>query len=514
MRASPALLLALAAALAACGPAKEREPNDDFSTATPIKPGRVEGTLSSASDVDFYRIDNDEEPAALSAHLSGIREADFVVSVFDKNRRELKRYDETGVGGDEDVEDVGLKEGPSYIRISNKNPAFANPTQKYVLTTRLQRGPGHETEPDETPQTASALEVPGVTRGHYFPSRDLLSQDTSYPEVDWYAINVPQSGLFLLDIDVSGVPGVDPEFEIYDANGYLLKQVEGGGQGLGVSLKNFGVHGPARYHLRLRALDGASNPDVAYEILTELLPYDGRVEFEPNDQRVDATALTGGSISGTIAPAGDQDWYKVSVTTDEKQLLSANVTGVDGVDLVLRAADALGDTILTVDNAGQGQPETLTGLGVAKGDYYLIVSDKSGRLANPNEPYVLTARLDAWQPGLEYELDDSTASAQPINIGESVDGYFGWAGDVDCYRFNVYSKGTVVFELAGVLNVQPTATLLDQDGRPIKTWTADKPGKSLLFERELEAGTYTLRLAAQAGQDNVRDKYSLRLKIR
>src|SRR5437868_3373577 len=93
----------VAAALAACGPAREKEPNDDFGQATPVKAGRVQGTLSSASDADYYSIDNQEMPAALSAHLSGIKEADFVVSVYDKDRKELKRYDETGVGGDEDL---------------------------------------------------------------------------------------------------------------------------------------------------------------------------------------------------------------------------------------------------------------------------------------------------------------------------------------------------------------------------------------------------------------------------
>ena len=34
------------------------------------------------------------------------------------------------------------------------------------------------------------------------------------------------------------------------------------------------------------------------------------------------------SISGTIAPAGDQDWYKITVDSGTKQLLRAELSGL------------------------------------------------------------------------------------------------------------------------------------------------------------------------------------------
>jgi hypothetical protein len=505
----------LAAALCACGKTGEKEPNDDFPNATPVKAGRVEATLSSAKDVDFYRLDSAEDTTVLAAHLNGIRDADFVVSVYDQDRRELKRFDETTVGGDEDVSDVGLRRGAAYIGVSNKNAQFANPAQPYTLELKVLRGPGREREPDDSPQTASKLELPGVTRGHYYPSRNLLSGDTDYAELDWFKVDIAQQGLFLLNIDVGEVSKVDAIFEIYDTNGYRIKEVDSGGVGQGESLKNFGVRGPAQYALKLWAKNGAANAEVPYEILTELIPYQGKTEFEPNDQRVDATPFAQDSITGAIAPEGDQDWYKVVVGEDAKQLLRASATGVEGLDLSLRLADSLGNVLLAVDNMGKGQPETLTGYGVTKGEYYLILSEKTGRKADGRQTYTLAKSLVAWQPGLEFELNDSTAAVQQLKVGEAVDGYFGWKGDADHYQFNVYNKGTIVFELAGVLNVQAAATLFDQDVKELQTWSASKPGDSLLFERELDAGTYTLRLkAAKEDQNNVRDKYSLRIKVR
>ena len=70
------------------------------------------------------------------------------------------------------------------------------------------------------------------------------------------------------------------------------REVDGGGPGEGEKLRNFGVRGPVQYYLRLRAKSKFSgNPDVRYELLTELIPYSGASEFEPNDQRADATPL-------------------------------------------------------------------------------------------------------------------------------------------------------------------------------------------------------------------------------
>ena len=498
----------------ACGAQKEREPNNDFSAATPIRPGKVQGTISSPADVDYYRLDATQD-AVLSVHVGGIRDVDFVLSVWDKDRQELKRYDETGAGGDEEALDIGVHPGPVYLILSNKNEKADNPTQPYAMEVKLDKAVGRELEPNDTPQTASPLDIPGVTRGHYFPSRNLLSGDTDYLEQDWFRINIPQAGLHLLNIDLSEVPKVDPVIEIYDTNGYKVKEVDSGGVGEGESLKNFGARGPVQFLMRLYSKHRTGNPDAAYEILSELIPYQGRTEFEPNDLRGDATPFEGETIEGTLAPEGDVDWYKVTVKDDSKQLLRATVSGVEGLDLVLKFCDALGNVLVTADNMGKGQPEVVTGIGVSKGDYYLVVSEKTGRKADGRHPYTLTKTLVPWQEGLEYELNDTTAAAQAIKIGDSVDGYLAPKGDVDYYQFNVYQKGTVLFELAGVLNVQFSATLLDQDSRKVQSWSAPKAGEPLSFEKELEAGTYVLRLEGSSpDQNNVRDKYSLRLRIR
>ena len=512
----PALFLC-ACFLWACGPAgDDSKPNHDYLHAAPLKPnGKARRAFSSPDAEDWYKIEITRDSGILDLHIGGIRDIDFVLSFRDQDRQELKRVDETGLGGDEDLLDLGVRRGEYYVVVSNKNPKAGNTTQKYVLSSRLESSAGREMEPNDTPQTATLLEANGVMRGHYWPITNPLSMNEDKAEEDWFRLQVDRAGTFALDLDLSGVPNVAPVMEIYDANGYKLREA-GGGVGEGAVLKDFGVRAPAAYNLRLRPRGRRmGNPDVFYELLNELRPYDGRTELEPNDQRQDATPFERDSLTGHIAPAGDVDWYRVNAATSPKQILRADLSAVPGMDLVLTVADEMGRTLLVVDNGGPGAPETLTGLGVTNATYYLIVSEKTGKASDIRHAYTLAKTLTPWQPGLEWEPNDSMETAQALKVGESVDGYLAPKGDVDFYEFNVYQKGIISFELTGVLNVRWSAELFDQDNRLISSMAAGKTGEALLLEKELDPGTCWIKLkAADPGQNNVRDKYSLRLKAR
>ena len=501
--------------LTACGPAKEKEPNDSHQQATAMRPGqKATGTIQNGNDHDWYRLEVKED-GVLSARIGGIRDIDFVLSVLDKDRRELKRVDETTVGGDEQALDVGVSPGPYYVLVANKNAEAKNPDQPYELATTLIKGGNREREPNDGALTAQPVEAGGLVRGHYWPTRNLLLDDPEAAEEDWFAVVVDRPGLFLLNADLSETPKVDPILEVDDTNGYKLKELDGGGVGEGESLRSFGVRGPAKYLLRLRAKNkNMGNPDVPYDLMTELLPYQGRNEFEPNDQRADATPLELESIQGLIAPPGDQDWYKLEVSTAAgKQLLRAELSGMPGMDLTLSLRDALGNEIVTVDNMGREQPETLTGYGAAASELYLVVAEKSGRRAEGRQGYTLAKKVIPWQAGLEWEPNDSTATVQSLKIGDSVDGYFAPKGDADWYEFNLYQRGTVELELTGVVNVSATVALFDQEYNQLGASAAPKPGEPVVLKKELDRGTYVVRLkAADALQNNVRDKYSLRVR--
>ncbi|MBI5202970.1 MAG: hypothetical protein HY925_15370 [Elusimicrobia bacterium] len=497
---------------AACGPVKEREPNDDYTRAVPVKAGRsATGTLAGASDLDWYKVEAPRD-GLLSVRLSGIREADWVLAYRGPDRTELKRVDETSIGGDEQLLDLFLTKGEHYVVVSNKNEKASNPSQSYLLELAFEPAPGREFEPNDRATSATELAPGGSLKGHYHPGTNPVAEDLQ--EEDWFRIHVDTGGLRLLNIDVSEVPKVDSVLEVFDSNGYKVREADAGGVGEAESLRNFGVRGPAEYKLRLRSKGRAGNAETPYQLVTEFLPYQGKLEFEPNDQRSEATPFEADSIGGTIAPAADADWYRLAAATETKVVVRAELTAAAGMDLVLQVMDDVGNPLATVDNMGKDQPEVLTGFG-ARSEQYLVVTEKTGRKGDSKQTYTLSRTMTPWQAGLEYELNDSSKTAQAINPGESVDGYFAPKGDADFYEFNVYQKGAVLLELTGVLTVRATAALFDQEDKPLAAAEAKKAGESLSLEAALEPGTYVVRLApAEPAQANVRDKYTFRVRMR
>jgi len=244
------------------------------------------------------------------------------------------------------------------------------------------------------------------------------------------------------------------------------------------------------------------------------LPYRGQLEFESNDHRLEATTFEQESIQGYIHPKGDIDWYKISLDKDSRLILTARLEGLPEMDLKLKFCDVLGHPLIIVDNHRRGKPEVLTGVGVSGGEYYLVVSEKTHKKSNTRQSYTLSKKLIPYQEGLEYEVNDSSSSTQSIEVGKILNGYLAPAGDTDWYEFNIYSEGTAVFELTGLLNVRWTLSLYDQEYNEIMAKLAEKIGQPLRLEKSLKTGTYAVRVRAKnKNQNNVRDKYTLRIKV-
>jgi len=157
----------------------------------------------------------------------------------------------------------------------------------------------------------------------------------------------------------------------------------------------------------------------------------------------------------------------------------------------------------------------MTGWGLTGGDYHLVVTEKSGKRFDSRQTYSLRRKLIPHQPGLEWEPNNSSGTVQPLKVGESVDGYLAPKGDEDWFEFNLYQKGVIVLELTGVINAAPALTLFDQEYTELAAAAAPKPGDPVFLERELDRGTYAVRLKpADAAQNNVRDKYSFHIRAK
>lgn len=383
-------LLLSAVLLAACGrkpSVPEAEPNDAHAQAH-VLTGEctVDGTLNSSDDVDIYRLEV-AEPHNARVRVSGVPNADLVLSLLDSGRRELKRYDETGPDGQEEAVDLGLDPGSYYLKVSVKGTGRVAYTKPYALTLDYEPMDGREREPNESAAQATPM-ADAAAGGRYFPARHWLAEDKA--ERDWLSLSVPQDRPMVLDAELSGVPGVDPILMVCDGDGRRVREASPASSGEGTALRGIGLSGPKAFAV-LRAQGPASNPRDSYRLQTSWRRWMGDAELEPNESAAAATPFDGESMTGALAPVGDQDWYRFSAPAGGA--LSVELAPVADLDLTLSLRDAQGKELKRADASGKSGGEAIAGVPLAAGDYFLAVSEKSGKVDDAYFTYVLKKSL-------------------------------------------------------------------------------------------------------------------------
>ncbi len=193
-------------------------------------------------------------------------------------------------------------------------------------------------------------------------------------------------------------------------------------------------------------------------------------EQEPNDTPARAQGLDPEErVQGALQRAGDEDWYRVGATADG-QVLSATVSGVVGLDLVLEAYDAAGQRLMRVDNGQQGSGEVLVNLAVEAGGYTLRVLEKGGQASGAGT-YRLSYRLRAREPGEEVEPNWKAALATPLALEAEATGYLGWPTDTDWYRLDLGTPeagARLRVEFDGLDDVRAGLSVRDSAGKVLQ----------------------------------------------
>jgi hypothetical protein len=231
--------------------------------------------------------------------------------------------------------------------------------------------------------------------------------------------------------------------------------------------------------------------DAAPVIVVPAPVYDGGApgtatdEVEPNDSSDVATPLAiGGSVRGKIDPDADADFYRVEVT--QAGALTVTTSLVDA-DLTLDIEDAGGTIIAKSDRGAARIREGVPNLGVQPGRYTVIVRKKPppakktpkpkkgappppAPVPGPPVSYEVTASLAAPAPNVEREPDDDRGTANDLIVGDTVQGFVGWTGDVDLWKLSVEtlsSKNSIDIEVGSVEGVALTVELADGVGQPL-----------------------------------------------
>jgi len=147
---------------------REREPNQDLATATPIAFGTpVTGFLGARigprePDKDLYRVlGTDDRERIVSVHVSGIRNIDLALTLRDTAGSVVATVDEGGVGASEAIYRRRTR-GALVVEVDevmrpDQPWAIENVSDAYTLEVDLDRKDGYEVEPDGTASDANPI---------------------------------------------------------------------------------------------------------------------------------------------------------------------------------------------------------------------------------------------------------------------------------------------------------------------------------------------------------------------
>ncbi|HPQ54024.1 MAG TPA: hypothetical protein PK253_12310 [Spirochaetota bacterium] len=490
----------------------EVEPNNTFNTAMKLEDnGAVTGYFNSADDVDCYQVTL-HEPAVLDISLNAVRGINHSIKIWrrDGEPRLLKYIDDFRKSSPERFCNMYADRGVYYITVQHgdKDPKRPNTENPYTLSLKARSLAFlEEKEPNDGHISATPVTVGKEISGYFSPVYDRLNQNADHPfrEEDWYALDIVLEGETpsLIDVELSGVPGVNSVLYVYNAAMGEVGAYNVHGIGKGESARGIGVTASGRYYIMVTTEGYQSNCDVPYQIYVSQRPYDSTMEMEPNNTVGDANPLQQSEISGKIFPGGDKDMYKIP-GPGRPTMFTIEAAPPETIDISVNVYNEAGETISGANQGKKGVPEILPNVYASKSLYVEVLSrrgdsDEQGtyRLMVSSQPYI---------NGYEIEPNGKKASATAVSA-DTVTGYTSFQGDVDYYFLEYPKRKTLRFTAKAALGSKIKVSVTDPLGYIIrserisgdaeKSFTEMIDGKGYLIIESLEANyrePYTIEI--------------------
>ncbi|MBM7117711.1 ABC transporter substrate-binding protein [Archangium primigenium] len=158
-------------------------------------------------------------------------------------------------------------------------------------------------------------------------------------------------------------------------------------------------------------------------------------EKEPNERPEQALTLandaTVSASLGADPSKPDEDWYRLAPASP--RVADVSVSGIPGGDVLLEVYDAPGVRSASLNSAGVGKPERFPNLYVERERWVRVASARKGT----GGAYTLEVRYHSPEDGVEREPNDRAVDATPLQLGQTVAGFIGHAGDEDWYRLEL-----------------------------------------------------------------------------
>lgn len=452
----------------------EVEPNDTFSRAQKLEEnGSVRGFLHSAGDVDCYMV-TVAGPTVLDISLSAVRGINHSIKIWrgDGSTTLLKHIDDYRKSAPERFCNMYADRGVLYITVQHgdKDPKRPNTENPYILSVKTRSLAFlEEQEPNDGRVSATPLSAGKEVSGYFSPAYDRINQNADHPyrEEDWYALDIALDGEApaLIDVELSGVPGVNSVLYVYNSAMGEVGAYNVNGTGEGESARGIGVTASGRYYIMVTTEGYHSNSDVPYQLYVSQRQYDSTMEMEPNNSIAEANVLQQSEISGKIFPGGDKDMYKIP-GPGRPTLFTIEVVPPASMDISVNVYNESSEKIFEANQGRKGESQIIPNVYAAKALYVEVLSrrgdsDEQGqyRLLVSSQPYV---------SGYEIEPNGKKASATAVNT-DTITGYTSFPGDVDYYFLEYPKRKNLRFGVKAALGSKIKVSVTDPLGYIIRS---------------------------------------------
>lgn len=421
---------------------------NDANTSARIAPGRtLTGALEYEGDVDWYRLDarTGQRYRITLASAEEREDAldDPLLQVMDAEGNVLG-YNDDYNGLNSQLDFVPTRTGPVYVVAG----AFADASAgAYTLRVESERLP-------RDPAAADTSTRARITLGQTINS--LLD----YPgDRDWYRIRLTAGETYRFTLnrdDAANEPLGDPLLRLYNARGEEVAMDDDSGGNLNALLE-YTATATGNYFVEARGfLDDAAG---GYAL-------SARAGDIPGDASTDMSLSADGDYrDGVLSPAGDRDWYRL--TLSEGQTVRISLLSTDMMlDPLLVVYGPDGAAAASDDDGGEGLNSWLEFTAAASGDHYV---EARGFSDEATGRYAISL-----SPG---DIPDSAETDEILGFdGQGRVSAIGAPGDVDwfavdlvearTYRFSVESTGETPLAdpILTIYNVNGEAIASDDDG--------------------------------------------------
>lgn len=443
----------------------------------------IRGTVETANDEDWFSVTL-EAGQAYTFRLDGETLSDPVVGIFSGSGQFIALDDNSGGQRNALLGFTATTTGTHYVAATGVGGTVGT----YSLTAKRVIGD------DQLASTA--------TTGRLAVGSSIDGNIERVGDHDWFAI--PLVAGQNVQFNLEGTTLADPLLTLRSSSGAAIASDDDSGTGLNARL-TYRVPSSGTYYVDVQ---GVENTLGTYRLSAAAVAADDVGDGPSTTARV----VVGGSFSGGIDFAGDEDWVAVSLSAG--QSYAFRLDGVTLSDPLLGLFSSAGVLLDIDDDSGGSTNSLIQFVPTATGTYFLAAAGYGSATGS----YRLSV-----SGAVNDDFAGTAGTTGRVGIGGSTSGRIESANDSDWFAVSLTAGQAYQFRLRGAGGSDPQLSLLSGSGTVLATdddsgggldslirFTATATGTHFLAARMqgTTTGDYTVSAETAAAADS---GYSIRI---